>query len=212
MPYDPDRHRRRSIRLPGYDYTRAGAYFVTVCVADRLCLLGEVVEEGVALSPAGQMVADRWRALPERFDLVEVDEFVVMPNHLHGILVLQDPVVGAGLVPALPEIRRNAMGARAPTRGAPTLGDAVGAFKSLTTVNYSRGVRGYGWRPFERRLWQRGYWERVLRNGRKLDFARRYIRENPLRWHLDRLHPGPRRGVVHPALPSRPLLAGALRQ
>lgn len=202
MPYDPARHHRRSIRLPHYDYASPGWYFVTLCVQHRRCLLGEVEAEAVRHSDAGRMIESWWHRLPTRFPHVRLDAFVVMPNHIHGIFGFMDapisyiPNVGAPLVGALPEAEpsRN----RAGTRPAPTgLGDVIGAFKSLTTSAYIRGVKTDGWPPFDGRLWQRNYWERVVSDERELDLARRYIADNPTRWHpsagsgqaLDRMHP-----------------------
>jgi len=87
LSYDPFHH-RRSLRLPGYDYSRAGAYFVTICTQARLCLFGDVVDAEMRLNAAGRMVDRQWRDLPHRFPFVELDEYVVMPNHLHGITPL----------------------------------------------------------------------------------------------------------------------------
>lgn len=91
MPYDPERHHRRSIRLKGYDYSQAGAYFVTLNVHQRRCFLGEAVGGKVRLSPAGEMVLRVWEAVPNHYPGVDVDAFVVMPNHVHGIIVLKTP-------------------------------------------------------------------------------------------------------------------------
>ena len=179
MGFDPERHHRRSLRLKGYDYTQAGAYFVTICTQDRACLFGEVVGDAMRLNDAGRMVVAEWERLAKRFPGVELDAFVVMPNHVHGILVITDPV-GAGLVPAHDG---------ATTRVAPTVGDIVGAFKSRTTVGYIHGVKARGWPPFRRRLWQRNYYEHIIRHDESLNRIRRHIAENPLRWHLDRENP-----------------------
>ena len=89
MPFDPDRHHRRSPRLQGYDYSRPGAYFVTVCVHGRMCLLGDVAGGEVCLSEAGKMVLQTWRELPEHYPGVSIDAAVVMPNHFHGIVILR---------------------------------------------------------------------------------------------------------------------------
>ena len=101
--YNPDMHYRRSIRLRGYDYTHAGAYYVTIVAQDRVCLFGEVVGEKVRLGEAGVMVQAVWEALPHRFPSIETDAFVVMPNHIHGIIVIDGPV-GASLVGALDDV------------------------------------------------------------------------------------------------------------
>ncbi len=311
MPYDPNRHHRRSIRLKGYDYSQAGAYFITICTQDRACLFGKVVNGEMRLNDAGRMVLAEWNMLPERFPHVVLDAFVVMPNHVHGIVVITNPatddtattaptIVGTGLVPvpnagtmgavpnagtmgaapdagtmgaapnagmmgaapndgmmgaapdagtmgAVPDAGTmgaapdagmmgaapdagtmgavpdtGAMGAVpddgattrvaptvativgtglvpvpddgattrvAPTVGdivAPTVGDIVGAFKSRVTVEYIRGVKTSGWPPFRGRLWQRNYYEHIIRNERALNAIRQYIIENPRRWQMDR--------------------------
>src|SRR5215216_354466 len=136
MVYDPKTHRRRSMRLKDYNYAEAGAYFVTICTQDRTCLFGDAADDIIHLSDAGRMLAATWDSLPVRFPDVQLDAFVVMPNHVHGVIVLPEPnpsqdAVGAPLVGEPPQ-RRAAQGAT--PRVAPTLGDVVGAFKSLTTV------------------------------------------------------------------------------
>ena len=203
MAYDPEIHRRRSLRLKGYDYTHVGAYFVTIVTQGRSCLFGEIVGKEMQLNEAGEMVCRVWEMLPRRFPSVQIDLFVVMPNHLHGIVVIknwattrvaptnQNPDrgvenapntpnrttatvghtkltnVGAGLVPAR---NTNSTEHRATTRVAPTLtlGDIIGAYKSLTTVEYTRGVKQMKWSPFHRRLWHRNYYEHVVRHDESL--------------------------------------------
>ena len=229
--FDPEVHRRRSLRLKGYDYSRAGAYFVTIVAQDRLCLFGEVVDGEMRLNEAGMMVRRVWRGLPDRFSVIDLDASVVMPNHVHGIIVIDDaelatPVrasivdVQHGDEDARPTTRDQARDHRATTRVAPTggdqdvedergepipragattsvavtLGDVVGAFKSLTTNEYGRGVRGMGWSPFNVRLWQRNYYERVIRNDDELDGIREYIMGNPAGWDADEENPDVDRG------------------
>jgi putative transposase len=175
MPYDPNRHHRRSIRLKGYDYSQAGAYFITLCTQDRACLFGRVVNGEMRLNDAGRMVLAEWNRLPERFPQVVLDAFVVMPNHVHGILVITDPAPTVGATVG------------ATTRVAPTtVGNIIGAFKSRVTVEYIRGVKTSGWPPFRGRLWQRNYYEHIIRNERALNAIRQYIMENPRRGHRDR--------------------------
>jgi putative transposase len=96
MPYNPSIHHRRSIRLPGYDYAQEGAYFVTIVTAQRECLFGEVVEAAVRLSPLGMVAAACWQAIPQHFPGVEIDAWVIMPNHVHGIIVLPGPAAVGG--------------------------------------------------------------------------------------------------------------------
>jgi REP element-mobilizing transposase RayT len=88
MKHDSDKHHRRSIRLKGYDYSQAGAYFVTICTQNMECLLGDMVDEEMRLNDAGQMVQDVWHKIPEHFPHADVDEFIVMPNHIHGIILV----------------------------------------------------------------------------------------------------------------------------
>ena len=180
--YDPDIHHRRSIRLDGYDYSLGGAYFFTVVAQDRECLFGHVEAEEMRHNPAGEMIVDAWRGLTARFPSLLLDAFVAMPNHVHGVVVLDQ------------SDRRFSAAARSGPDGPrtpelPTLGEVVGAFKSTTTVHYSRQVVQNGWQPFRVRLWQRNFYERIIRNRRELDAIRQYIAENPLKWHLDQENP-----------------------
>ena len=169
---------RRSIRLRGYDYSQEGAYFVTIVTQGRALLFGDVVDSQMELSPAGECVLSIWRDLPTRFPRLVLDEFVVTPNHVHGILLLNGPV-GAALVAASPTARVGRVG----------LSEIIGAYKSLTTVEYGKGVRRKGWEPYRVRLWQRGYYEHIVRDEESLLALRRYIRENPARWSMDPENP-----------------------
>jgi REP-associated tyrosine transposase len=172
MRNDSEIHHRRSIRKRGYDYSFPGWYFFTVCTDGKYHAFGAVVDWELHLNDAGRMVAEMWKRTPERFPEVVLDEFVVMPNHFHAIFQL----VGAPLVGALPG---------AGTRPAPTVGDIVGAFKSLTANQNLRAVEEFSWHRMPKKLWQRNYFERILRNQRELEATRAYIRENPARWDTD---------------------------
>ena len=201
MKHDPGRHHRRSIRLKDYDYSQAGAYFVTICVHERQCLFGRIDRGEMRLNSPGMMVVNVWQDLNERFPEVKADACVVMPNHLHGIIWL----VGAPLVGALGDgIRPNKRegnhegcpyggglddGIRAVTRAVPTLGQVIGAFKSITTDQYVGGVKRCGWPPFAGRVWQRNYYEHVIRNDRALNAIRNYIEANPSQWENDPENP-----------------------
>ncbi len=133
MTYDPGIHHRQSIRLRGYDYSQGGAYFVTICARDRVCVLGEVVDGEMRLSSFGDVVSRCWEALPEHYSTVELDSLVVMPNHVHGILFLGDSD-GGGKRPELSEI----------VRGFKTF--------SARRINEQRQTPGAS-------VWQRGYYE-----------------------------------------------------
>lgn len=149
MKYDPQIHHRRSIRLRGYDYAHAGAYFVTVCTYNRdLLLQAQGVQE---------VVSSTWHALPVHFPAVALDEFVIMPNHLHGIIIM-----------------------RGAASSAPSLGQVVRAFKSASAIEANKVLNRSG-QPF----WQRNYYEHIIRNDHDLNRIRQYIRDNPLAWDED---------------------------
>ena len=132
--FDPQKHGRRSIRLQGYDYSQAGAYYVTVVSQLRKCFFGEVIHGEMQSNDAGRMIQAVWESMPQRFPTVELGAFIAMPNHFHGIIVIHENV-GAGLVPARDDSTTNRATTRvAPTNNSrPTLGKVIGAFKSITT-------------------------------------------------------------------------------
>lgn len=257
-------HQRRSVRLAAHDYSSAGAYFATVCTEARgVNWIGTVSSDGVQLGAAGEMVTHELEGLPQRFTNLEIDEFIVMPDHDHVIFVLHDdadtatrrgelnvrpaPPAEYHIAPAAPHddtdipIRRGEPRVRPATCAARnpesnqleassrslqsqgplpanesvdsrvvlgdhvvhcthgrddrpyvhpsgtqfgSLGRIVQAFKSVTTVQYVRGVRESGWPPFKKRFWERNYWERVLRDNAELEVKRAYIALNPAR-HLE---------------------------
>jgi len=204
MTYDPTEHHRRSIRLPAYDYAQAGAYFVTIVCKDRECAFGEVVDGEMVLNEPGRMIETVWRELPQHYAGVEVDTLVVMPNHVHGIIIL----VGAGPC-ARPDNPRRSRGVGGQPQGvAPTvsLPDVVHRFKSLTTARYRRGVLQDRWPPFSGRLWQRNYYEHVIRNEEELNTIRQYVADNPARWADDRENPDNVGAVREPPLRGSPCL------
>ncbi|MDK2873104.1 MAG: REP-associated tyrosine transposase [Desulfomicrobiaceae bacterium] len=196
MKYDPDLYHRRSIRLKGYDYTQPGAYFITICTANRECLFGEVVDGKMRLNEIGKIVWDEWLKTAELRPRVVLDAFVVMPNHLHGIIVLVD---GRGTLQRAPtSIQRTPTSTQhAPTSpqhtltverfGKPTsdsIPTIVRLFKSATTtrINILRGTPGMP-------VWQRNYYEHIIRNEESLRRIRQYIADNPERWVQDRDNP-----------------------
>ena len=172
--------RRRSVRLQGYDYAQAGAYFITVCTQNRQCLFGVLKDGEVILSVAGQMIFRWWTELNRRFPSVETAEFVVMPNHIHGIVVIS---VGADLC-----VGPGSNGGQCAHAGAP-LARIVQWFKTMTTNEYIRGVKDKSLPPFSGRLWQRNYYEHVIRSEQSLSRIRQYVADNPARWDFDRENP-----------------------
>lgn len=209
MTYDPNLHHRRSIRLSKYDYSQSGAYFITVCAQDHICRFGRIIDGVMHLNQAGLMIDQQWHALAQRFPTIQLDAHIVMPNHFHGIIMLTDPThdvecnqtVGVPLVGTPSQYpgghgvegRHEACSydndGRKSMPNPKTLGNVVGAFKSITIRLYIQGVRSDGWSPFRGRLWRRNYWERIIRDERELQYVRQYIEHNPLRWHFDKLNP-----------------------
>ncbi len=211
MRYDPDLHQRRSLRLAGYDYARPGAYFLTLCVQGRECLFGQVVGDEMRLNDAGHMIETWWHKLPQKFPLCGAGTFVVMPNHLHGVIVIRgdvgaDPRVhtelsqgrhAASTVGADLRVRRD------PRARPASLPRIVQWFKTMTTNAYIRSTNDDGWTPFTTRLWQRNYYEHVVRDDNELARIRDYIVNNPLHWQDDSDNPAaprPTRGSA----PTRP--------
>ena len=203
IPYDPAQHHRRSVRLQGYNYAQPGTYFVTICTQNHAYLFGDVADDEMVLSGAGQMVRGVWDELPLYYPGIETDVFIVMPNHIHGIVIIQpsnvvpSSPVGAGprACPPLRTPREQPPPTGQPQGVAPTtsmsLPDVVHRFKTLTTKRYTDGVKHNGWQPFPGRLWQRNYWEHIVRNERELHHIREYIVNNPAKWESDRLYSPP---------------------
>jgi len=176
--FHPDIHHRRSIRLRNYDYLQAGAYFITLCTQKRECLFGAVVCDGMRLNDAGCIVQDIWNALPGHYPCVELDCFVVMPNHIHGIVVLN----GAGARFIAPD-HDGSTNSGAMNR-APTVGEIIRAFKARCThgINQLRKTQGAS-------IWQRNYYEHIIRSESSLQETREYIANNPAQWANDRENP-----------------------
>lgn len=172
---------RKNIRLRHYDYSTPGAYFVTVCVQGRLNSFGDIADGTMQLNEVGQVVLQAWQGLTVRFPVIKLDEFVVMPNHAHGII----QIVGAPFMapaPSAPELS----GA---INRAPTLGEIVCTFKAVST----RAIRQQVLSSF---TWQRNYYEHVIPNDNELLKIREYIANNPLQWTLDRENPAATGRVV----------------
>lgn len=158
---------------------------MTICTQGHVGLFGDIKgdHEGrpyTKLNDAGKLMGGMWRGIPEFFGNVDVDEYVIMPNHIHGILIIKNmkgrpqgspvqEIVGAGLVPA--------------HKG---LGEIIGAYKSLTTNEYIKKIRSDNWPKFDKRIWQRNYFERIIRNEEECFKIKNYIRMNPLMWERDR--------------------------
>ena len=139
-------------------------YFITICVHNRLNLFGKVINNVISLNDAGKMIDLHWIKLIDRFPHIELDDFVIMPNHLHGIITIVGvPLVGTQKNNTQPEqLHKGQPQGIAPTKK--TVGEMIGAFKSITTNEYINNVKCYNWQPFNHKLWQRNYYEHIIRN------------------------------------------------
>lgn len=163
---------RRTIRLQGYDYSSSGMYFVTICTQDRICLFGEVIGKtvGAGLCPAlndyyiklsqyGQIIEEQWVSLPNLFPNIILHEYVIMPNHFHAIIEID---TWAGQSPA------------------PTLGNIIGSFKSISTKKCNKMDNISG-----QKIWQRNYYEHIIRNEKSYNNITDYIASNSINWQSD---------------------------
>jgi putative transposase len=203
MQFNPFKHHRRSIRLRGYDYSSEGAYFVTICTHDRACLFGQVVEGEMVLNEIGKIAEQEWLNTPEKRPNVVLDEFIVMPNHVHGIIIIDNSVGAYRNTPRQddpsprqddPSPRQDDPSPRqdgrtsesqAPFRSpSGTLGAIVRGFKSASTkqINIYRNTPGIP-------VWQRNYYEHIIRNADAHNRIRAYIVNNPRRWPQDEENP-----------------------
>ena len=171
---------RRSTRLKHFDYRRCVAYFVTICVADRACVFGEVVDGEMRLSRRGMIARDCWLDIPNHHPHVELDEFVIMPNHLHGIVLFVGDATGMFPVVATPASRPSL--ATGPAVG--SLGAVIGSYKSAVTRNINRHRPGAA-----TGMWQHNYYDHIIRNDFARDRIGDYILMNPLRWAQDEHNP-----------------------
>ena len=197
--FDPQKHHRRSIRLQGYDYASAGGYFVTIVAWQRECLFGKIENAEMVLNEYGNIADECWRAIPEHFPNVELGAFVIMPNHVHGIIYIVDR---RGTVP-VPHIATNTDpisnnnipietqgGETPPLRGStfqgiPTLGKIIAYFKYKSTKEMNL-LDDTGTIT---KFWQRNYYEHIIRDDKDLRNKTEYILANPLRWSQDDENP-----------------------
>lgn len=195
MKFDPNIHHRHSIRLKGYDYSQAGAYFVTLVTWQRECLFGEVLDGKMYLNRVGKIVEYAWQDLTKHYRHVELGAFVIMPNHIHGIIVLNDDpgrggsiMSGVGASPENAEIG-GTLGSKTQTRPYFTpkrhpLSEIVRALKSFSSkrINLLRHTPGIP-------VWQRNFYEHIIRNNREMGNIWRYIENNPALWGKDDENP-----------------------
>jgi len=185
---------RQSIRLKNYDYSQPGYYFITICTQDRIHRFGKIIDEKMRLNDAGEIVADEWKKTPIMRKNIQLDEWIIMPNHFHAIII-----VGARCTRPMNNMRPmnntrpltengrkvNGRMQSAPTDSRVVLGDIVRGFKSSVTKRV-RQLPNMN----DTKLWQRNYWEHIIRNENELNHIRNYIRHNPQKWEMDQLYGG----------------------
>ena len=163
------KHHRRSIRLKNYDYSSAGAYFITICAYNKECLFGNIVDGKMQLNDAGKIIRTVWDEIPKYYLGIETDTFQIMPNHMHGIIIINE----VGAIHELPLQRRNMI-----------LPKIIGRLKMNTAkqINIIRKTPGSS-------VWQRNYYEHIIRSEESLNRMREYIQNNQLKWGLDEYNP-----------------------
>lgn len=231
---------RKPNRLRNYDYSQAGYYFVTICTQNKQLLFGKIIDRQMVTNDAGRMVERTWNELPKFYRGIQIDQFQIMPNHLHGIIIIVGtvgtgpvgtgpvgtgpracpkpkpgtgtgmgqpqgvvPTVAPAIVPAtipakvprtVPATGPATVPATGPATGptaslsvvpALSLSDIIHRFKSFTTHRYMEGVKNNGWKSFDGKLWQRSFYDHIIRNEESLDNIRAYIQNNPLKWESD---------------------------
>ena len=162
--------RKKSIRLQNYDYAQNGLYFVTICTKNSQHLFGTIVNGKIKLNSAGKMVEHIWSEIPQFYDGFVLHDFVVMPNHFHGIIEI-----------VLTHEQRTTTGGLS-LHTQMTISEIIHRFKTLTTRKYIDGVHSDGWEDFQGKLWQRSYHEHVIRDNKSYETIVEYVQNNPLKW------------------------------
>jgi hypothetical protein len=184
VTYDPKKHHRRSVRLRGWDYSHAAAYFVTLVTDNRVEIFGRIVNDAMQLSTYGRIAEEYWQEVPAHFNNVELDVFVVMPNHVHGIIVILDEVPAVGAQHAAPLLHNGGAVDNGDVVKPGSLPAIMRSYKSAVTryINLHRQTPGMT-------VWQRSFHDRIIRNDRELEARREYIVNSPLAWALDAENP-----------------------
>jgi len=179
MRYDPEKYHRRSIRLKGYDYTSPGGYFITLVTQGRMCVFGEILKSEMRYSEKGQIAYECWRAIPEHFPNTELGAFAIMPNHVHGIIILHAPSTGTIYRAPTEQFQKPVIGS------IPTI---IRTYKAAMTRKIVQQFGGTIYRaPTD--LWQRNYYEHIIRNDEEHKRIYLYIESNPLHWITDDENP-----------------------
>ncbi len=169
---------RKANRLKDYDYSKDGYYFVTICTQDREEYFGTIDNEDMILNDAGKMVLKIWNQIPIFYKGIEIDIFQIMPNHIHGIIIINHT---SNIVQIDPSVCPQTVDACSSL----SLSDITQRFKTMTTKQYTDGVKQKGWKSYNKKLWQRSFYDHILRDNESLNNVRKYITENPLKWDSD---------------------------
>ena len=183
MAYDPKKHHRRSIRLRGHDYTQEGSYFVTICTHEREPILGEIIDGSVILTDVGEVAQQCWDSIQRHFHNVELGEYVIMPNHVHGVIFLREIPCRDEVTSSLRDDSEIEFG-KSTIKRSPTLGQIIAFYKYQSTkiINAIRDTPGM-------RFWQRNYYEHIIRDDKDLDRICKYIANNVVKWSEDKENP-----------------------
>ncbi len=154
--------KRVKMRLRNYDYSQNGLYFITICQKDMVCLFGSISNDLMELSDAGKMIKKQWMLMTQRYFVLNLHEFVVMPNHFHAIIELNESII--------------------------KLSEIIGAFKSITTNEYIKGVKLNNWKKFDKKFWQRSFYDKIIRDDNFHQKVVEYINYNPAKWCDDKYY------------------------
>ena len=172
--------RRKNIRLKNYDYSRAGYYFITICTQDKLKLFGEIINAESILNNRGEMIKKWIFQLENKFPHISIHKYIIMPNHIHCIIILE------------PDLRvypkNNTIKNKQYEHTGPPLPQIIQWFKTMTTNEYIKGVKNEIYPPFNKRIWQRNYYDRIIRNEQEYKKIYEYIETNPLKWENDKYY------------------------
>jgi len=202
--YNPDIHHRRSIRLKNYDYSQSGLYFITICTNNRANLFGEIINGEMILNDAGKMVNLIWNEIPIFYSNFKIHEQITMPNHLHGIIEIipvgADPRVcpdtnrvnhnigqSLGIAPTMDNVSRMDDDSCVEMKNM-LLSQIIQRFKTMTLTHYIKGVKTQNWPSFDGKIWQRNYYEHIIRDEKSYIKISDYIINNPTNWQEDKYH------------------------
>jgi len=191
LPEYSQMEKRKQIRLPGFDYSEPRYYFVTICTQHKKHLFGRINNAEMVLNDVGNMISHWWEQIPNKYSHIILDAFQIMPNHIHAIIQITNHNVGVDQNQFNPHVDPNkneyinSINNRRTHRSAPTVGDIIQWVKTMSTNEYIRNVKTNNWPTFTKRIWQRNYYEHIIRNEENLNEIREYVKTNPQNWDSD---------------------------